>query len=55
MQNLCNVIGQKYGKTESSVERAMQNAINKAWRTCDIDDLLHYYTARISSDKGVRP
>jgi DNA-binding NarL/FixJ family response regulator len=52
-QNLCSVIGQKYGKTESSVERAMQNAINKAWRTADIDDLLHYYTARISSDKGV--
>ena len=53
MQNLCTVIGQKYGKTESSVERAMQNAINKAWRTSDIDDLLHYYTARISSDKGM--
>ncbi len=53
MQNLCTVIGQKYGKTESSVERAMQNAINKAWRTTDIDDLLQNYTARISSDKGV--
>jgi DNA-binding NarL/FixJ family response regulator len=53
MQNLCNTIGQKYGKTESSVERAMQNAINKAWRTSDIDDLLHYYTARVSSDKGM--
>lgn len=52
-QNLCTIIGQKYGKTESSVERAMQNAINKAWRTTDIDDLLHYYTARISSDKGM--
>ncbi len=52
-QNLCTVIGEKYGKTESSVERAMQNAINKAWRTSDIDDLLRYYTARIHSDKGV--
>lgn len=52
-QNLCSVIGQKYGKTESSVERAMQNAIAKAWRTTPIDDLLRFYTARISSEKGV--
>jgi len=52
-QNLCNVIGKKYGKTEASVERAMQNSINKAWRTSDIDDLLMHYTARISSEKGV--
>jgi two-component system, response regulator, stage 0 sporulation protein A len=53
IQNLCNVIGEKYGKTESSVERAMQNAINKAWRTSDIEDLLKYYTAKISTEKGV--
>lgn len=53
MQNLCNVVGEKYGKTESSVERAMQNAINKAWRSTDIDILLKYYTARIKSEKGM--
>lgn len=53
MQNICNTIGEKYRKTETSVERAMQNAINKAWRTSDIDDLLKYYTARINSEKGV--
>ncbi len=52
-QNLCSLIGQKYGKTESSVERAMQNAIAKAWRTTPIDNLLRFYTARISSEKGV--
>lgn len=51
--NLCPIIGKKYGKTDSSVERAMQNAINRAWRTSDIDDLLKYYTAKIRSDKGV--
>ena len=50
---LCTEIGQKYGKTDASVERAMQNAINKAWRTSDIDDLLKYYTAKINSEKGV--
>jgi len=46
-------IAQKYSKTEASVERAMQNAINKAWSTMDADDLLMYYTAHIHSDKGV--
>lgn len=51
--NLCSILGQKYGKTESSVERAMQNAIAKAWRTTPIDDLLKHYTAKISSDRGV--
>ncbi|MEA5011155.1 MAG: sporulation initiation factor Spo0A C-terminal domain-containing protein [Angelakisella sp.] len=49
---LCTIIGTKYGKTEFSVERAMQNAIDKAWRTSDIEDLLEHYTAKISSDKG---
>jgi DNA-binding NarL/FixJ family response regulator len=51
--NLCVTLGKKYGKTDSSVERAMQNAISKAWRTSDIDDLSQYYTAKISSEKGV--
>lgn len=52
-KNICTIIGTKYGKTDSSVERAMQNAINRAWRTTDIDDLTNHYTARIRSDKGV--
>ena len=52
-QNLCYIIGTKYKKTESSVERAIQNAISKAWKTTDIDDLLKYYTARINPDKGM--
>jgi two-component system, response regulator, stage 0 sporulation protein A len=51
--HICSEIGKRYNKTDSSVERAMQNAINKTWRTSNIDDLLKYYTARISSDKGV--
>ncbi len=50
--NLCSTLGAKYGKTEASIERAMQNAINKAWRTSDIEDLLKYYTAHINSEKG---
>lgn len=52
-QNLCSMIAKNYSKTECSVERAMQNAINRAWATSDIDDLLANYTAKISSSKGV--
>lgn len=51
--NLCTIIGQKYLKTDTSVERAMQNAINSAWRSNNIDELLKHYTARISSERGV--
>ncbi|MCR5701286.1 MAG: response regulator [Lachnospiraceae bacterium] len=52
-EKMLQIIGEKYKKTDASVERAMQTAINKAWRSNDIDELLEYYTARISSDKGV--
>ncbi len=51
--NICDIIGKKFGKNTPSVERAMQNAINRAWRTSDIEDLLLHYTAKISSDRGV--
>jgi len=46
-------IANKYGKTAASIERAMQNAINKAWSTMKLEDLLLLYTSRIHSDKGV--
>lgn len=51
--NICAIIGKKYGKSDYSVERAIQNAINRAWRTSDIDDLSKHYTAKISSARGV--
>jgi len=47
------VVAQKYNKSVASVERAMQNAIEKAWRSTHIDDLEKYYTARIQSTRGV--
>lgn len=52
-QHICNEIGKKYKKAESSVERAMQNAINRAWNHSDPNDLFTHYTAAIHSDKGV--
>lgn len=51
--NICTLIADRHNKTESSVERAMQNAINRAWRLTSIDDLLQFYTAKINSSKGV--
>lgn len=51
-QNICDLLAEKHHKSEASIERAMQNAINKAWKTYDIDELLHYYKAKISSAKG---
>lgn len=52
-KNLCGIIGQKYSKSDSSVERAMQNAINSAWRSSNVEEQLKYYTARIHSERGV--
>ena len=51
-QNICTIIAEKYKKSEASVERAMQNAINRAWKVTDINELLQHYTAKISSVKG---
>lgn len=51
--NICRALAEKYKKNDFSIERAMQNAINKAWRTSDIDDLLTNYTAHINTEKGV--
>ena len=51
-QNLCTILAKEYGKTEPSIERAMQNAINRAWKTSNINDLLNHYTAKINSAKG---
>lgn len=53
LPNVTLLISEKYKKTPASVERAMQNAINRAWRTTDITNLLLHYTAKIHSSKGV--
>ena len=51
--NISRILGEKYKKTSSSVERAMQNAINSAWRRLSVSELTHLYTAVIRSEKGV--
>ena len=50
---LSRTLADKYHKTDTSIERAMQNAINRTWKTSDTEDLLKHYTSRIRSDKGV--
>lgn len=50
--NIARILAPKYGKTEKSIERAMQNAIKQAWVTSDIEDLLQHYTAKIRIDRG---
>lgn len=51
--NITTILSKKYHKTSTSIKRAMQSAINHAWHTADIGDLLLHYTAKINSDKGV--
>lgn len=42
-----------HGKTPASIERAMQNAINKAWSNGNPEDLARNYTAVINYERGV--
>ena len=50
---ICNEIAKKYQKTSSSVERAMQNSIDRAWKKTDIATLEEHYKAYINPRKGV--
>ena len=51
--NLCMEIAKQYSKTPASVERAMQNAIDRAWSITDPETLEEHYTAYINPRKGV--
>jgi DNA-binding NarL/FixJ family response regulator len=52
-EDVTATVAMKYDKSVASVERAMQNAIEKAWKVSCIEDLSKYYTARIHSVRGV--
>ena len=51
--NLVSQLAEKYQKCDSSVERAMEYAINRAWRTFPIEELEAHYTAKTHSCRGV--
>lgn len=43
----------KYKKSNSTISRAMQNAILHAWRISPLEDLNAYYTAKINYETGI--
>lgn len=43
----------KYKRSNSTISRAMQNAILHAWRISSIEDLTELYTARINYETGI--
>lgn len=43
----------KYKKSNSTISRAMQNAILHAWRISSLEDLNTYYTAKINYETGI--
>lgn len=45
-------VAKKYSVTTTSVERAMQGAINKTWNSTDIDILLKHYTSKVDTLRG---
>ena len=51
--NICQTLGQLFHVTPTSVERAMQNAINRTWNTASTADLKENYHAVINSERGV--
>ncbi len=45
-------IAKKYNTTAAGVERAIRNAIEKAWNTTDISILEKYYSQSVNPEKG---
>lgn len=43
----------KHKRPTSTINRAMQNAITRAWRVTAIEDLQQYYTAHINYNTGI--
>ena len=50
--HISRTLAEKYKKSNTSIERAMQNAIKQCWTTSDIEVLLKNYSAIIRADKG---
>lgn len=47
------ILAKKYGISERSVVRSIQNSIKHAWKTSNLDDLFRNYTANISTESGI--
>lgn len=45
-------VASKHSMFTASIGRAIQTAINEAWRTSPIEDILKYYTAKVNYHSG---
>lgn len=52
-KSVFNYLTKIYRKSETTINNGMNNAIIHAWRESPIEDLLKYYTARVSPEKGI--
>lgn len=50
--NFSKELSKKYCKSPSSIERAMQRAIEVTWSHSPVEDLLEHYKGRIKNDTG---
>lgn len=51
--NISTLLCPLFDATPKSIERAMQNAINRTWSTADPESLQCHYTAKINTNRGV--
>ena len=51
--HLYDTVAARYKSTADSVEQAMKYAIEKAWKTTDVDVLCEHFKARVHADTGV--
>lgn len=52
-QTVVQYLVSKYKRSNSTISRAMQNAILHAWRRSSLEDLEKYYTAKINYETGI--
>lgn len=51
--NVIRYLTKVYKKSGNTITNGIQNAIIRAWNKTAVDDLLEYYTARISPETGI--
>ena len=51
-QDIYPALAKKYGKSKQNIQKAIHNAINKAWKSTDLAILKKYYTAQTSYVSG---
>ena len=51
-EHLSRTLAEKYKKSNTSIERAMQNAIKQCWTTNDVEVLYKEYKAPVNPEKG---